>query len=241
MKARSSPEQLRRAEIVRVRNDLEQQGFPRLKMMLLVGLTGGSGFLASYLLLHGGVTAMSSRYPLAVGIAYLVFLFLLWLWLRSKAEDYADLPGPDGTGSGGGRCHGDGPVDSGGMVDTSSGDAVLSDSDLGDVAEVVSGADELAIPLLALLALAGLVFASGWIVYSAPLLFAELLVDGVLSASLYRRLRGIESRHWLETAIRRTWAPFLITGLVCWAAALAMHAIAPEAQTLGAFIHRNDG
>jgi len=231
MKARSSPEQLRLREIHRLRGELEAQGFPRLKMMLLVALTGGSGFLASYLLLHNGVTAMTTRYPLAVGFAYMVFLFLLWLWLRSKAEDYADLSGPDGSGSGSnsGRCGGDGPVESG------------SGGDLGDLVDVVSGADELAIPLLVIVALAALVFASGWIIYSAPLLFAELLVDGVLSASLYRRLRGIEPRHWLETAIRRTWLPFLITGLVCWAAGFAMHAIAPEAQSLGAFIHRDAG
>ena len=58
-------------------------------MTLLVVLTGGAGLLASFVLLHLGVDSMAVRYPLAVTIAYAVFLLLLWLWLRTKAETVA--------------------------------------------------------------------------------------------------------------------------------------------------------
>lgn len=71
------------------------------------------------------------------------------------------------------------------------------------------------------------------VVYSAPLLFAELLVDGVLTVGLYRRLRGMESQHWLETAIKRTAWPFAITAVLVFASGWGMQKYAPEAHTIG--------
>lgn len=70
-------------------------------------------------------------------------------------------------------------------------------------------------------------------VYSAPVLFAELLVDGVLSASLYRRLRGLETRHWLETAFRRTALPFALTAAIVSASGWGILLYAPEAHSIG--------
>lgn len=61
-------------------------------MLLLVILTGTSGFVASYILLQAGFVEMWIRYLASFGVAYLVFLVLLWLWLRTRAEDYANLP-----------------------------------------------------------------------------------------------------------------------------------------------------
>ena len=72
-----------------------------------------------------------------------------------------------------------------------------------------------------------LLLSSFWIVYNAPVLFAELLVDGVLAASLYRRVRGLESQHWLETAIKKTACPFLMMGLLISALGWGMQAYAP--------------
>ena len=66
--------------------------------------------------------------------------------------------------------------------------------------------------------------------------FAELLLDGVLSASLYRRLRGLETRHWLETALRRTALPFFLTAIIVSASGWAMTLYAPEAQSIGEVI-----
>ena len=233
-----TPEALRRKEIERQRSRLEALGQPRLQMMLIVALTGLGGFLASFTLLHLGMNSMALRYPLAVGVAYLVFLVLLWLWLRTKRDDY-DIEDP-GIDYGRGKCGGEGGADG-----SPSGPSEGSDAPgLGDVADALGGADELALPLIVLALIAALVVASGWIVYSAPLLFAELLVDGVLAASLYRRLKragaGLEPRHWLETAFRRTVWPFAATAIVCCIAGAVMQQIAPEARSIGGFIHRAD-
>jgi hypothetical protein len=114
----------------------------------------------------------------------------------------------------------------------------VSDSSgaVGDVLEGVGAADELAIPLFVLLAMAALVLSSLYVVYTAPVLFAELMLDGMLAAGLYRRLKGIESNHWIETALRKTFWPFFLTALVCFSTGWAMGVYAPEAHTIGAVL-----
>lgn len=235
----------RHQEIQRIRGDLERGGFPRFQMLLLVTLTGGSGFASSYILLHVGLAEMWFRYLASFGVAYLMFLLLLWLWLRTSAGDYAEFPdfsGSSPSGSGGsGPCHsgagGDlGSMHTGGLVDSphevlsAKGD---SGSALGDAFGTVAEAEEFAAPLFVLVLAAAMVCLAALMIYSAPTLFAELLVDGVLSASLYRRIRGLEARHWLETAVRRTAVPFAITAAIVSAFGWGMSLYAPEAHSIG--------
>lgn len=231
-------------EIQRLRLNLERDGFPRLQMFLLVSITGGAGFLSSYLLLSFGFYTMWLRYLAVLGCAYAVFLFLLWLWLRTRAEDYLDLPDLSGMPSGrggaiseysgkGGNFGGGGASGSFDSVHEAVPASPDFDAPVSEALDAVSGADEFALPLAALLMFAALVLSSFWVVYTAPVLFTELLVDGVLAASLYRRLRGLETRHWLETALRRTFWPFALTALVVTGSAWVMQIYAPEAHAIG--------
>lgn len=247
MPPRIHPRFERFKEIQRLRQKLERNGFPRLQMFLLVSITGGAGFFASYLLLSFGFDTMWLRYLATLGCAYAVFLFLLWLWLRTRAEDYSDFPDisnlpsgrsgscPEYSGKGGdfGGGGASGRFDGAHEGVSSSPDF---DAPVGEALDVVSGADEFALPLAALALLAALVLSSFWVVYTAPVLFAELLVDGVLAASLYRRLRGLETRHWLETALRRTFWPFALTALMVSSCGWAMQLYAPEAHAIGQVI-----
>ena len=95
----------------------------------------------------------------------------------------------------------------------------------------------MAIPLLAIGLAIGLAFASLYVVYLAPALFAELLFDGVLSYTLYRRLRNTDSSHWLSTAFRRTVLPFALTAVFVALVGAGLAAYAPGAQTLGQALH----
>lgn len=233
-------------EISRVRARLEYDGYPRLQMFLLVAITSASGFVASHALLRFGLTTMWVRYLSAFAVAYLVFLVLLWLWLRTRAEDYVDVPDflpPLGRGSTGCPFEGDGGQFGGGgsggtfqlpeEVASAKSDALEV---LGDGLGSAADAEELALPMVALGMLAALILSSFWIVYAAPVLFAELLVDGVLAASLYRRLRGLDPRHWLETAVRRTIFPFASAAVVAALVGWGMQLYAPQATSIGEVI-----
>src|SRR4028119_271651 len=85
-----SSEGKRKRAIERVRRHLLRGGRPRLLVSFLLALTGAAGFLISTALLHLGVEMMSVRYPLAVLLAYSVFLLLLRFWLalqRRKTDN----------------------------------------------------------------------------------------------------------------------------------------------------------
>jgi hypothetical protein len=55
--------------------------------------------------------------------------------------------------------------------------------------------------VLTIVAMMFAVVAAFWIVWVAPALFAELVLDAALAAGLYRRVRGVRGDHWLRTAV----------------------------------------
>ncbi|WP_293775944.1 hypothetical protein [uncultured Oxalicibacterium sp.] len=238
--------------IDRLRHRLDRQSYPRLQMSLLVIVTGGMGFLASSLLLLAGMQTMWSRYLLALAIAYLFFLGLLWLWLRTRADDYthadliptpnfahstpcaqADFTGKGGTFDGGGASDNFDHSYTSTMISVSD-HGVLPHDDMGvtEGVDTIGSADELAFPILALVFVGGLLVSAFLLIHAAPTLFAELLLDGVLAASLYRRLRKMDTRHWLETAVRRTAGPFAIVAAMLVLAGWLAQVYAPHAITL---------
>jgi hypothetical protein len=221
-------------------------------MFLLVLITGAVGWLCSYVLLSQGLHNMVFRYPASLCVAYLSFMGLLWLWLKTQASDYnafTDVPdlvmgsakpielphvfksGQGGDFAGAGATSSFDDVSSPNLsgVDLSSNTGA---SDAMTDAVVIGDAGEAAIPLFLILAAIGVVFSSLYVVYIAPTLFAELLLDGVLSASLYRHLRRTNQRHWLSTALRSTAIPFIVTFVVLVVLALVLNTLAPGAQTL---------
>lgn len=90
--------------------------------------------------------------------------------------------------------------------------------------------------LIPIIAVVGVIVAMFYVVYVAPILLAEILVDALLVAGLYKRLKGIrEPRHWLLTVVRRTLLPVVIATALFIAAGYLMERIAPEAQSIGGF------
>lgn len=229
---------------------LEAESYPRLQMTLIAALTGAFGLLSSFLLLREGVESMALRYPFALALAYAMFLFLIWLWLRTNAEDCADVPDLVNAfpSRGGGdaalpvRAGGGGDFGGGGASGSFDGPASLASESVGPVPSVgeslgaVAEADELTVPLLAVVLAVGLALASFYVIYIAPALLAEVLVDGALSYALYRYVRGHDPEHWLATAVRRTVLPFVATGVFLTALGAAMSAYAPGARSIGEVI-----
>jgi FtsH-binding integral membrane protein len=227
---------------------LLRHGYPRLEMAFLVLLTGLAGLIASFIMLRAGIDSMALRYPLAVGCAFLAFLFQLWLWLRLRHHwhrdlvDVTQLPGGGSGGAGEAAAktvsgHG-GAFDGGGA--SASFDVPGSDL-LGSSVEAAASAEEAAIPLFALIGITAVALSMVLLAFSlvstAPFLFAELLVDGAMSATLYRRLRHLPQRHWTQAAVRRTIVPFALSALFLAAVGFGMEWAVPGAHTVGEFLH----
>lgn len=214
----------RQREVNRQRRLLEKLASPRLSMALIALLTAGSGFLASWLLRLAGIHVLWLRYPLATAIAYLVFLLLLWIWLHHRDSD-TDIDIDDFSGDGNysaGTRH----------VDGSGADATPGSSGGGDWFDV--DADLLGVVIVALIALAGLLFAAFSIISIAPLLLAELLVDAALAAGLYRHVRGMDRhRHWLSTALAHTLWRFGAVAALAGLAGALMQWLVPGADSIG--------
>jgi hypothetical protein len=213
--------------VKRQRRVLEKLASPRLSMCLIAALTGAAGLFASWLLLQCGVLAMWLRYPLAVVLAYGVFLFLLWCWLQTQPQqeepdsgELADIGYDLGnTVSGSGRS-------SANLANDSSATDL---PDIGDGEGAVIG-----LVIVALIALGTALLAAFSIVTIAPVLLAELLVDVALAAGLYRHVRKIDrDRYWLRTALRHTAWRFAAVAVIAALAGLLFAWLVPGAVSLG--------
>jgi hypothetical protein len=233
----------RRIEIVRQR--LLRKSIPRIQVSLILSLTALAGFLSSFSLLHLGVTWMWLRYPIAISVAYCVFLLLLalWLWLQRRSLDI-DPPLPDFVPTrptaqgdniqfGGGDCGGGGAGGSWGESVSPSSSGVSSGGSVSDAVGLDLDLEEGWLIVLAIVALIGGLIASFYIIYIAPSLLAEVLVDGALVAGLYKRVKPIEQRHWLRAAVRQTVLPALLVALFFTVAGYALQKAIPEAHTMG--------
>lgn len=226
-------ERERRIEIIKRR--LLQEGMPRIQMSLILLFTGLAGFLASFSLLQLNVSRMWIRYPISILIAYGVFLLLLrlWLWMYGRdmevdldpdLAEVLDLPS-GGSGSS--------------EVSHFNAGADIGHSHAGGSSSWWSGIDfdldleEGWFLIIAVIVLIGALIASLYIIYIAPLLLAEILIDGVLLVGLYKRVKHIDQRHWLRAAVRRTVIPVLLIAMFFSIAGFAMQRIAPEAHSIG--------
>lgn len=235
-------------------------------MAVIVAATGSAGFFLSVALLRFGVYTMWLRYGLSVGFAYLAFLLFVRIWLAyhrrrtvsdSGPSDLLDIGNPfKGTGSGktpeftggGGQFGGAGASGSFENSYLFNPQPLVLNKPASKSTRLFGldldlDLDELLVIVALITALAAMLASSVYIISVAPELLSEILLDGALSAGLYRRLHHLDNRNWLESSIRKTWIPFLIVMLSFIIAGYFMHRCAPEAKSLGGVwqhIIRND-
>lgn len=242
----------RKSEVNRILEKLQKESFPRIQMSFLVLITLGMSLLISYSLLNMGLNTLWLRYFCTCLGAYGIFLSLLWLWIRTRIEDFSgivnifDLPSIDlgfgsselGTkgidlGSGGEFGGGGSSASFEAQEVVENGFFQGSENPVIEAVEAAGEAEEFAIPLIILILLVTVIASSVFVIYSAPILFAELLLDSLLAAGLYRRLKGAEESNWFPTAIRRTIVPMLITTLVFTLCGYILQSYLPAANSVG--------
>lgn len=161
------------------------------------------------------------RYPLAVVFAWAAFLLLMRAWVEVERRY---LPDKDLEG----LLH---------LPDPGEGERLEPDSSWFDWIELPLEAEEgclIQVCLIAVIILLGFAFFGiVSVVISAPALLAEVFLDAVLVAALYRRMKLIERRWWLGGAIRQTWGPVLLTALGLMIVGYAMQVAVPHAVSIG--------
>jgi hypothetical protein len=239
-----------------LRKRLLAQSFPRLQMSLIVILAGLGAFLCSVGLLAIGISSMAARYFVATAIGYVVFLILVRAWLSYQRRHWSiDLdvpldavshgdPGMPSFSGGGGSFGGGGAgrsFDSAGapvmprpisIADVPSSSSIDGSSSI----DLVPDLDEAwPFALGVILLLAGVV-ALAFVIYSSPVLFAEVLLDAAVVGAVYRRARRRSRAHWLHGVVRRTWLPATALCAFVALAGFALQASAPGARSLGGVI-----
>jgi len=187
-------------------------------MLLIVVVTAVMGFLASASLLSLGFRVIWSRYVIAVLFAYAAFLLFvrLWLWL-SKDDVQSDLEPAD-------------LLDAADMALDAVDMAPVEGPDVLGALDVDADGCLIGVLLLVVALLLGL---AGYVVATAPVFFAEVLLDGVLSVGLYRRVKKLHRRHWLTSAFRHTWLAFAAAAILLGSLGAAMSHYWPEADSIG--------
>lgn len=246
----------RERKIESLKRRLQRTSYPRIHASLILLLTGLAGFLVSFTLLRLGVSAMWLRYPLAILVAYGVFLILLRVWLSlcrprewdvlEIVEDTVEVVSESAAGDpgfGGGADFGGGGA--GGAWGETVSTVTTTRSSVSTFTSVKgSGSngfsfdldlDEGIWVLLIIVVLLAAGIAALYVVYIAPVLLAEILLDGVLLTALYKQVKTIEHRHWLRSAISRTALPAAFIVVFFMIAGFAMQRVAPEAHSIGEF------
>ena len=237
--------------VARIRESLVQQSAPRVWLGAIMILAACGGFVASVVSLRGGLESMMLRYPLAAVVGYLTFLVLIRGWIawhrRGQWSDSgstvadlassidvsgASLPsraGAQPTFFAGGRSGGaGGGTNWSGLNSTgrsSGGSSAASGFSL-DVDEAWP------IVLAVVCALGGL-FAIVYVIYSAPVLLAEVALDAAIISTLYRQLKKQEMSHWALTVVRHTWLPAMILIVFAAIGGWALQKAAPDARSIG--------
>jgi hypothetical protein len=107
-----------------------------------------------------------------------------------------------------------------------------------DVVEAVADGDEGLLWLAALVLAAALVvgvIGAMVVIFGAPALLGEALLDAGIAGLIYRRLYRYPTQHWLDGVLRRTWKPMLAIAVTLVLAAALAQWLMPAADSIGDF------
>ena len=237
-----------------VRERLLGEGYPRLTTAIILSASGGCAFLFSALALAAGLESMGWRYLLAALVGYLAFALFVRAWIAYRRGwggpdfDIPDIDLPSGVRSAsepklffGGRSGGSGggavwdqPASGSNTVPLARGSVAESSiKTSGRLGGALDLDDFWYLVLAAACALAGLT-AMIVVVYSAPVLLAEVALDAGLVSTVYRRLHRRDVRHWTGSLLARTWLPAAVVVASVAVAGFALQRAVPDARSIGA-------
>jgi hypothetical protein len=236
--------------------------FPRLHMLLILSLAAIGTFLCSATLVRCGLASMGVRYALAVLGGYLSFLSFVRVWIAYQTRNWSfsrpqpargqlsfdgsldlpDLSALGDLGSSASDAFSGAGGSFGGAGASGSFDLDLGSNESGasEALEAVGASDEALPIVIAVIALLGGLIALGFVVYSSPVLFAEVLLDVAVLGAVYKKNQRHQRSHWAAGVLGRTYKPMLVLSVFAAIFGFAMQSTAPQATTLGAVLNASD-
>ncbi len=240
----------------RMRARLEAGSWPRVHCMLIVGLSATVAFLTSVALMLMRIRWMAVRYGVAAIAGYATFLFLLRAWVRWRwsrvqlnpdGSDISyvgsDLDVPMPSFSGGGPGFGGGGGGSGGGGASGSWDSAtqaVTPKSVGGGGGGKGGGggldldgDDLFWIIVVVVAAFGGAIAIGYVIWIAPTLLAEAVVNGAVAGKVYHGMQKRDHEFWTEEVFKRTILSGIVVIVCAIVAGYAFNRIAPEAMSIG--------
>jgi hypothetical protein len=213
--------------VKRIAQYLRRKSQPRLLLFAILVFTGIVGAASSFLMLHVELEAMYLRYPIAALIAYVVFLLLRRLWQSHQAlqPDLAIQLGTEPT------VHDTPNVQ---MEDKKPPPkrSFPNALDAMDFLNVFDDAPGLFICLL-IAVIVGALALLGLVLSFAPILLAEVLLDGLLVAGIWKRFKKSGNDNPLGAAFRITRIPALVVILALSVIGYVFKLVDPSANSIG--------
>ena len=168
-------------------------------LLILIG-TGSAGVIANKYLLSLGLERIILRYPPAILLSYLVFIFLMRIWLSYVALVYKSSHPTVGIADKG--------------FTQSPYRKSLFNWDGGGV-DFLNSSSEYAILALLIIILILVIFgASASLIYEAPTILAEVGLQFLLAAGVIRTAQKIDRVDWMGSVLKATWKPFGLVLLI---------------------------
>jgi hypothetical protein len=209
---------------------------PRATITIILLATGGAGFVASVVMLKCGVSQMWLRYPVALLIAWGVFLALVRAWAERERENFRlDEHLPETAAPGDDRC----------FAGQTAGETVFDKPrhkrasrwldwlDIPDVGLDAEGCLVGIVVVALVAAFAGAVVAVAGLIGQAEVVLAEVFLDAVVISAFYKRLSRLKPRWWVAGALRQTVWPVLFTASFLIIAGIILQQEVPDAKSLG--------
>jgi len=204
----------RQEAVGRLAKHLQQTGTPRLDLLLILVLTGAVGLTASLILLQLGLAWMWLRYLIGGCLAYGFFLLSLRYWAQRQIRRLELLVGLEPSRKDTERIQGS-PW-----------------GFLTDAAEIVSLADASAVGCFVIIAMVVIGILIGVVAW-APTLLAEALLDCMLMAGLWHRMKREGIVPGMSGAFRATRLPAAIVIACLGLSGFLLQVIVPTARSIG--------
>ncbi len=241
----------RDASIATLAHRINSRYWPRVNAFFIALITALVALFFSAILWRAGMEEMTWRYPAAVILSYPFLLLFLWEWSHRRLWDNWDIGTPEGGSShsnspgysdhagGGGEYGGAGASDSFDAGDVSSFAGDAAGEVVGGGLEAAASADEgavVVVPIVLTIALivlcGGFAFSVIMLMWRAPRLLAELMVDAGTAGRLMVHARLADRQSWLSTATKRTLPSYMGLCVLFLVAGYLLELADPTAITL---------